>query len=230
MKNIKLFTILALVLSAFVLSGCKKDDPKLDSPEAFLKNPYVSDAINESNIPVNQGNNPPALAGTYSTNGSVTDASDVLTSMIGVPIQSVFILSNQTSSGKIDFAESVSGINVSGIGGYITGDNGRFTIYGTSEQSGSDAGLPDGVSLTVVVMMSGTQSNNGNLTGMQGISIITDVNNSSYNTVKGAWWKWDATFTLQKTASVPALKSAVNYSSTILVQKALQNIKNRKVD
>jgi len=227
MKNFKLLTILTFVLSVFVLSGCKKDDPKLDSPEAFLKNPYVSDAVNESNIPVNQGNNPPALAGTYSTNGSVTDASDELSSLIGNPIQSVFVLSNQTASGKIDFAESVSGINVSGIGGYITGDNGRFTIYGESKQSGTDAGLPDGISLTVVIMMSGTQSNNGNLTGVQGISIITDAasNNSSYNVaaIKGLWWKYNATFTLQK-SNAPALKSSVNYNGTIIVQKTLQNI------
>jgi len=229
MKKFKLFTIFALIISAFVLTGCQKDDLKLDSPDAFLKNPYVSDAVNESNIPVNQGNNPPALAGTYSTNGSITDASNELSSLIGTPILSVFVLSNQTTSGKIDFSESVSGINVFGIGGYITGDNGRFTIYGESKQSGTDAGLPNGLSLTVVVMMSGTQSNNGNLTGVQGISIITDAasNNSSYNVaaIKGLWWKWDATFTLQKVASAPAPKSALNYNSTILVQKVLQNIR-----
>jgi len=223
MKNFKIFTILALIISAFVLSGCKKDDPKLDSPEAFLQNPYVSSAINESNIPVNQGNNPPALAGTYSTNGSVTDASDVLSLLIGVPIQSVVVLSNQTSTGKIDFGESIDGISVTGTGGYITGDNGRFTIYGESKQSGSEAGLPDGVSMTVVIMMSGTQSSNGNLTGVQGISIVTDVNNSSYKELKGAWWKYNATFTLQK-SNAPALKSSVNYNGTIIVQKTLQNI------
>jgi len=145
--------------------------------------------------------------------------------MIGVPIQTIFVLSNQTTSGKIDFAESISGINVSGIGGYITGDNGRFTIYGESEQSGSEAGLPDGVSLTIVVMMSGTQSSNGNLTGMQGISIITDAasNNSSYNVaaLKGLWWKWDATFTLQKVNASP-IASTLNYSNHILIQKALR--------
>ena len=225
MKNFKLFTILSFVVSAFVLTGCKKDDEeKFENPSDFLQNPYVQGAINESNIPVNQGDNPPALAGTYQINGSVTDASDELYSEIGLPIQTVFVLSNQTSSGKINFEERLNGIAVYGIGGYITGDNGRFTIYGESKQSGSDAGLPNGVTITVVVMMSGTQSNNGNLTNVQGISIVTDVNNSSYKEFKGAWWKYNATFTLQK-SNAPAINSSENYSSTFLIQKALQNIK-----
>ena len=226
MKKFKLFTILTFVTSAFVLSGCKKDDPT-PGPYTILNNPYVKAAINQSSTSVYYGTNPPALAGTYSTNGSVTDASSILSSMTGASINTVFVLSNQTTSGKIDFEERVSGITASGTGGYIIGANGNFTIVGESPQSGSKAGLPDGVSITVALVMSGTQSTDGNLTNVEGLSVITKANstNPSYNVsvIQGAWWKWDATFYLQQVNSSP-VKSAVNCSNQILIQKALQSI------
>ena len=193
-KNI-LFTALTFVLSAFVLTSCTKDG--YSSPEEFIENPSVKRAINESGIPVNYGDAPPALAGTYSVNGSVTDASSEMYVLVGMPVQSEFVLSQQTNSGKINFEERIGGIRASGSGGYITGNNGRFTIYQESKQSGSEAGLPNDVSLTLVLMMSGTKSDNGNLTNVQGISIITAVNNASYKSAEGWWWKWDATFYLQ---------------------------------
>jgi hypothetical protein len=98
-------------------------------------------------------------------------------------------LYNQTSSGKIDFEERAEGLKVSGSGGYITGDNGRFTIYVESKQSGSEAGLPDNVTMMVVLMMLGTLSSNGNLTGVQGMTVITDVNNSEYKEEKGLFFR-----------------------------------------
>ena len=201
MKNIKIITMLALFVSAFVLSGCYKDDSNkksgFSSPEEYIENPSVNNAIKESGIPVNNGDTPPALAGTYSVNGYVTDASYEISSIVGTPVQSEFVLSKQTNSGKIDFSERLNGITVTGSGGYITGNGGRFTIYQESRQRGSEAGLPNGVSLTVVLMMSGTKANNGNLTDVKGISIITDVSDSSYKNAEGQWWMWNATFYLE---------------------------------
>jgi len=69
----------------------------------------VISAINESGIPVNYGDSPPALAGTYSVNGYVTDASYEMYSIVGVPVQSEFVLSQQTNSGKINCEERVGG-------------------------------------------------------------------------------------------------------------------------
>jgi hypothetical protein len=229
MKIIKIFTILTFALNIFILTNCNKEDESkkngFSSPEEYIVNPSVKNALKESNVPVYEGDNPPALAGTYSADGYVTDASYEMSDIIGAPIQSEIVLSKQTTSGKIDFEERVSGIKVSGSGGYITGDNGRFTIYQESKQSGSEAGLPDGVTLTVVLMMSGTKSSNGNLVGVEGISIVTEVNNSSYKKAEGWWWKWNADFYLQTgSKSSSSLKSATNSNEQLLLQKALQII------
>ena len=231
MKKMKLFTNLVFALSAFVLISCDKDEKENvpTSPEEFIENPSVINAINESDFPVYSGNTPPALVGTYLSNGVVTDASYLLFETIGIPIRSEFILSKQTTSGKIDFEERVGGIKASGIGGYITGANGKFTIYGESKQSGSEAGLPNDVSITVVFLMSGTKSNNGNLTDVEGISIITEATsrNNVYDLreIKGSWYKWEADFYL-KTGNINpfVLQSTTNHSNQSLFKETLQNI------
>ena len=225
MKKINCITILTFVLSASVFLGCEKE--KKDGVDLIRENPYVKNAIKEAGFPEYGGNNPPALAGTYLPNGKVTDASNLFSEMIGASLKSVFILSNQTTSGKIDFEERVEGIKVSGCGGYITGDNGAFTIYMESTQTGSEAGLPDDLSLKVVVQMSGKQSNTGNLTGVQGITIIIDAksNNKAYNlsSIKGLWYKWEADFILQ-TGSNSSFRSLTNSDEQFLLQKAMHLI------
>jgi len=216
------------VISAFVWASCDKDSG-FSSPEKFIENPSVSAALRESGMPVYEGDSPPALAGTYLSNGSVTNTSPQLNVLIGAPVQSEFILSKQTESGKIDFEERLGGIRVSGSGGYITGTKGNFTIYLNSNQTGSEAGLPDDVSVTVVLMMSGTKLNNGNLGNVEGISVITKATskNSDYDlrSIEGSWWKWKADFYLQTgTKSASAMEPVTGHGIQILTQKVLQNI------
>ena len=229
MKKFKRFTIFAFVLSIFILVSCYDQDDKLlpDTPEEILENPFVKNANKEADFPIHKGNNPPALAGTYLANGQVTDASYLLSEMIGSTIASEFILSRQTSSGKIDFEERVNGLRVTGRGGYITGANGNFTIYMVSEQTGSEAGLPNDVSITVVMLMSGKQSSNGNLTGVEGITIIIEAKSSNkaydLSAIKGLWEKWEADFYLQaENRSTSALKSSTNADAQLLLQRAMQ--------
>lgn len=196
-------TSLLIVVLVF---SCKKDkdeptkESNFASTEEYIKNPSVTAAITELGININEGDNPPPLAGTYLTDGEVVDASDLINTLIGYPISSEIRLYNQTTSGKIDFQEKVGGLTAWGSGGYITGDNGSFTIWQESEQSGSDAGLPDDITINVALLMSGTKLTNGDLTA-KGISIITKVetDNSQYNAeiLKGIWWMWDAYFELQ---------------------------------
>jgi hypothetical protein len=149
--------------------SCEKGG--MDGPEDYIKNPSVKAAINESRIEINEGDNPPPLAGTYSLNGYVVDASRLISELVGTPVRSEFELYNQTSSGKISFREKIGGLSVSGSGGYITGDNGKFTIYMESRQSGSEAGLPNDITLDVVALFSGTKYNSGDLR-VKGITII----------------------------------------------------------
>ena len=173
------------------------------------------------------------MAGTYLTDGEVTDASYLLSELIGVPMGSEFILSGQTSSGKINFEERINGIRATGTGGYITGANGYFTIYLVSEQTGTEAGLPNDVSITVVVMMSGKQSSNGNLTDVEGITIYIKAKSSNKDydlrAIEGLWYKWEATFYLQTgNRSSSSFKSATNFNEQLLLQKALQIIMTQK--
>ena len=232
-RNLKIFAILAFIFFA----SCDKDDKKdsgFKSPEEYIENPSVLGAIDEADMPVYKGDTPPPLAGTYLSDGEVTDVSSTFDGiiMIGTPVESEFILSNQTTSGKIDFEERVGGIKATGSGGYITGANGKFTIYMESKQTGSEAGLPNGVSVTAVLLMSGTKVSNGDLSNVEGLTVYTSAStsNRSYDVsaIKGSWYKWEADFYLQtgrKSASV--LGSSTNSDEQLLLQKALQIIKEQ---
>ncbi len=210
--------ILTILISLF--TACEKETgekPKKDnfnSPEEFLKNPSIQNAIDESGIHIYYGKNPPVLSGKYSTEGSVTDASSVVSELVGLPITSTITLYNQTASGKISFKEEISGIVAWGTGGYIIGENGKFSIFQESLQSGEEAGLPSDLSITVVLVMSGTKYSQGDLIA-KGISIITKAtspNSKDYDleALEKVWWMWEADFYLEGPASKSSLVS--NYS------------------
>jgi len=193
-----------IILFCFTICiSCEKEEEKpktsnFNSPEEFIENPDVEKAKNNSGINIYYGDNPPPLAGKYITDGRVTKASPELSALISLPINSTTCLYNQTVSGSISFSESVGTISVSGTGGYITGDNGKFSIWGEALQSGSEAGLPNDCSITVVVIMSGQKLSGGDLTA-KGLTVITEVKNCSDvdEDITGVWWMWEADFILQ---------------------------------
>lgn len=198
--------IFGLVISVLVIFlGCKEEESQItkkkdfDSAEEYIENPSVNKAVEESNIPVYEGDNPPALAGDYTTEGEIIDGSSSINFLIGQEINSITTLYNQTASGRISFREKIGSLTVWGSGGYITGNSGRFTIWQESSQSGSDAGLPNDITINVALLMSGTKLENGDLDA-KGISIITDVetDNSDYDVeaILGIWWMWEADFYL----------------------------------
>ncbi|MBL4561641.1 MAG: hypothetical protein JKX79_11735 [Labilibaculum sp.] len=209
--------IFYLIFCLAIVVSCSKDEDdtseaktnNFQSAEEYLENPSVSQAIKKAGVSVNLGDNPPVLSGDYDADGRVIKAGEPINNLIGLDINSLFSLYNQTSSGKISFHESVNGINVWGSGGYITGDNSRFTIWQESKQRGEEAGLPDNVTVTIALVMIGTKLSNGDLSA-KGISIITDAtsSNSDYQVneqvIKDGelWWMWDVDFALQnKTVS-----------------------------
>lgn len=229
MKNLLFLT---LILSLIILLSCEKENGSLferedenppkeqeqaktknfDSPEEYLENPSVKQAVQESNIEVYQGEEPPRLAGNYIADGKISDASSAIYAMVGAKVNSLIVLYNQTSSGKISFREKVGDIIVWGSGGYITGEYLSFTIWQESKQTGEEAGLPDDVAIYVSLIMSGTKDSYGNLEA-KGISIITEVKTSNpdydVDQMVGVWWMWKADFTLEGEAS---LKSADAFS------------------
>jgi len=231
MKYIFPISILLMVL----FSACNKDDDaekkdkksNFSEPEEYIENPSVTSAINESGISINEGDNPPPLAGTYLTDGEVIDASYIVNSIIGLLINSEIKLYNQTASGKIDFQEKVGGLTAWGSGGYITGDNGKFTIWQESKQSGIEAGLPNDITINVALIMSGTKLSNGDLTA-KGISIITEVSTTNseydYESIEGIWWMWEADFDLQAANNKSAQIKPGNQQIGETIQKVLQEI------
>ena len=195
-------TLMALCL--LLAAGCElieeKPTPKtsgFESPEQIIQNPDVANAKEASGIKINYGTTPPSLEGEYETDGEVTKSSPELINMRGLPIYSTFSLFDQTNEGEISFTESIANIVVGGAGGYITGKDGKFTIWGESVQEGEEAGLPDDCQITVVLIMSGQKQSDGDLIA-SGLTEVTEVNdNEEYGELCGLWWMWEADFYLK---------------------------------
>lgn len=214
---------ISVILISFLFTACEKrsDDPtpkpkksNFNSPEEFLENPSVKNAISESSISINYGEYPPILSGIYNAAGSVTDVSSIVSELYGLPINSTITLYNQTASGKINFKEEISGVSVNGTGGYIIGENGEFSIFQESLQNGEEAGLPSDLSVTVVLIMSGIKYNQGDLRA-KGISIITKAtspNPKDYDlvSIEKIWWMWEAYFNLEGPANKSFLVDTCN--------------------
>ena len=237
----KLF--ISIVLISCLFAACQKGSGDsiinskksgFNSAEEFLENPSIKNAIVESNIPIYKGTNPPVLSGIYTAAGSVTDVSANASELYGSPINSVITLYNQTASGKINFKEEISGVTVYGAGGYIIGKNGEFSIFQESLQSGEEAGLPSDLSITVVLIMSGSKYSQGSSQGdlrAKGISIVTkatSTNPKNYDLkeIEKIWWMWDAYFNLEG----PAKKYlSINPSGLAIPGKIKETILNFKL-
>ena len=181
--------------------GCRPalpgDSPKtrnFDGPEEFLENPDVNDAVDESEIPIYDGDDPPRLAGEYAATGRVVGSgggSSTFTSAYrNARLASTICLFNQTASGRIDLKEEVSH-NVLGAleawasGGYITGDGDRFTIWQDSRQqdeitlSLAMVGQPGSVTIStdadVTLIMSGERKPGGGFDNVRGMTTFTRV-------------------------------------------------------
>jgi len=203
-----------LVLSVFLvsvllISTCVGKNPvapdfrknDFESPEEYLENPSVKNAVEDSDFPIYEGNAPPRLAGDYLTYATVTSTSPLLEDLVGtLLVNSKITLYNQTASGEISLQETLNDITVWGSGGYITGENNDFTIWQESRQSGSEAGLPDDVTVYVSLLISGYKEDDGDLK-ISGISIITRVvtDNKEYDIdkIEGQWWMYEGTLSLQ---------------------------------
>ncbi len=138
------------LLLLFLVSACSEDDenPKeakksnFSEPEEYMENPSVTAAINESGISINKGDNPPPLAGTYLAKGKVVDASSLVNSIVGLPINSEIKLYNQTTSGKIDFQEKRWGLQFGEVVVTLPGITGGSPFGRNPGKAGARQGYP----------------------------------------------------------------------------------------
>ncbi len=227
-----------LVVMVLLFASCEKESFReskkdgFDSPEEYLENPSVKNAIDESGMPVYEGDNPPVLSGVYSAEGEVVSASSDASELEGLPLRSTITLYDQTASGKIKIKEEVQGIVVYGAGGYIIGDDGKFSIFEESYQSGEEAGLPSDLSINVVLVMSGKKYSNGNLKA-KGISIVTkasSTNSGKYDleAIENLWWMWEADFYLEGAAKNFRLENEESFYFSAKLKRTILNCQIQK--
>ncbi len=172
-----------LLLSLLVLVACEEEDNNykkrdFNSAEEILANPDIQKVIEESGINIYEGTNPPNIEGEYSTDEcEVVDASYNLSHMIGLPTESIFEFSGQTSS-TIRVKERTSyGSYSVGSGAFIIGRSSCYTIL--IEANNSDGS-------TVIALQSGRMLSNGDIQ-IDNVTVITD-NPPSYSEI-GDWWE-----------------------------------------
>lgn len=198
--------IIFIMLNINFCSRTTKSSKKNENVEVFLKNPFIEEAIDESNIDIFTGDNPPDLSGEYLTDAFVTDAHDLIVDYLkNQKISSTIILYDQTNTNEIKLIEKIQNLTVYGSGGYITGEDNKFTIWQESTQSGGESGLSDDIAIVVLLIISGIRTSEGNLI-IQGMSVITSVesDNNNYNTnaITGVWWMYEGNFYLQDSAII----------------------------
>lgn len=193
MKTHTLLIILAFLIMA---SGCImiEQDPgpvysDFQSPEELMENPYLSKAISESGIETYLGTNPPIIDGKYSADGAIIKHHPSIIGPFPAISSSNICFYNQSKT-TIDFEESVDDIN--GVGSYLTGENGRFTIWGESSNSGTILGVPLDCNATVVVIISGRRLEDGDLQ-VKALVVSTELKNCEG--FVGGWYIWEAGLT-----------------------------------
>ncbi len=189
--------ILFFPISVVVLSGCqfisamKSEEYEesvithnFESPDEFLENPDIADAILESNFSINYGSTPPNIEGSYTLAGSVVNASQ--SSLIGTAMGSIIEFYNQVLD-NLDLRETVGTQVATAEGSFIIGNYGRFTIFEESKQNYDDGYV------YVALLMSGTLYDSGTIDAYT-LTTITEVEGIE-GAEAGGWYKGDVTLT-----------------------------------
>ncbi|MFH1120785.1 MAG: hypothetical protein V1775_13260 [Bacteroidota bacterium] len=132
---------LALVIVLGVLSvGCKKDEKDDSKVEENGLSKEINNLIPDSIItkmvdlgmPINRGETPPVLNGTYHANPFVLKASNVPNDSPGYTFSeydlTLYEQNNDNLSVKMDYFNG--GESGSGIGGFVVGSGNNFTVFG----------------------------------------------------------------------------------------------------
>lgn len=197
---------IALLFLFFISPSCVEDGVQsnyvnylaaLSEPEVilFLEDPSVENAIEESGIELYPGDTPPSLEGKYQNYAEITEASVYYSDIVGDSITTKMLLFNQTESGEISLEEYLDEITYEGIGGYITGEDGYFSLWIKVYHDYSDYGYD--FQETTIVVLSGTQLSNGDLS-FRGMTTITKSITSDEAYVDfckeriGAWWMYES--------------------------------------
>lgn len=200
---------------------------RFGSPQEFVQNPSIRQGLDTAGAQVNLGSNPPPLAGRYRADAEITSITldRLRTQFEGQPIRSEICLFNQITAGRISLSERLAGIEAFGDGGYVTGDDARFTVWGESVQDfGTQAaqlgfhqlGFEEGTCMgRVAFILSGRKSSSGDLEDIFGTTVIVAFQcpgmyelgaprenvHQVIREINGLSWSWAGTLELEGSCS-----------------------------
>lgn len=142
-KKYLLKQFISFLILLLLANSCKKDDTEntdsntqkntgFSSAQDFKDNSYISNAIIQSGITINDGTNPPNIEGEYDTSpSSYYAACDVWTTLIGINLNTIVKYYNQSGL-RISSSEkcpTVGSYYSEGVDGFITGCGNNFTVW-----------------------------------------------------------------------------------------------------
>jgi hypothetical protein len=152
------------------------------SPDDFLSNPVLQQAIKESGWKYTTGSSPPTVAGQYDTKADFSKANP--SSIGGAGAQTVYCYYNQTAS-SVDSLETAPTIDPTyksrGPGLLITGTGSDFTVWKDAHVTSSSCNQ------RTFVLFSASVGADKHLRG-QFLTVVIEVG-SGCGTVQPGWWK-----------------------------------------
>jgi hypothetical protein len=186
-KSTKRWIYPLLIIMGMLLmltNGCEEEDSTTSKEESTSGNPIqnnstVINALSQAGITTYNGSTPPSLEGVYSTTPMKTyNATGKLTFLIGQNMTTICKFYNQTSAGRIYFAEQISpNLFADGKGCYITGSGQNFTIWMENSLSNGAA--------TAFVLTGTLDQSTGNFLNCKSLTVYT-IASASYNV--GDWY------------------------------------------
>jgi len=224
-RNLRIFTVLAFVVSLFIFAGCGKD--KSDGLTNDIRDLIPADilkGIKDLGMPIYGGNTPPDVTGTFLSSPHTLKASNFNDgySPGNVFGDSKITLSEQDNKNlTLIVSESQGGVTGTGTGGFIVGSGKKFTIFvGIDEVSGS------GHQYKSARLFSGTISEEG-IIDFHSIIVMIDNNNGTNLMSNGeARLIYDSDGLAERISS--AIRSITGSSSQALLKTTCSSLDDSK--
>lgn len=155
--------------------------PVGESAASVTDQPLISNVLAESGFPINLGDSPPPIGGSYVVSYMTVDASEKATALLGSGGSGRLCLFGQTS-GSID--EAWDGDDEIWTNGLVTGSGSEFTLW---RELTLDLG--DGCTIELTGIDSASRPGTGDLWGDQ-LAVVRDAEPACGMSLRrGVWWR-----------------------------------------